>query len=658
MLYTAVCSFDLPKIHRLIDCLRKTGFNGEINLTITHAHNQNKQEIKEALDKISSHLVFDFDLVEVDSALWRFGTQRCFLSHQWEYIEKIANKYPNEWILRTDSFDVLFQKNPEEIVNKANDKDIFVGKEGISFKDSVCNQGWIPEEHKDKFKSKDVICSGVVIAKGKALANIAENIQKQQTFADQPEFNLALYELEKEEYNIIDTKDIWNAHEKQLTSAYKKGKIKHNNHTPAILHFNGGEWNENKNEFPLNLHPKVLMNVIYTEKNSANLANRIVKENKFKDYPTITAYISTKNRHHQTLELTVLSIINNTHKVDELIIIDDNKPLHPYNKDVLYSHLKNHAESNYISFNVIEGQHKNQVFNHEAVRKTCASDLILRIDDDVILEPNVIEKCINILKHNENIGALGVRCFFTNAIHAAPAYASNKLEDIFIAQNKAWFDSLATYSGYEYEDIEIEHLYGGAFFYRRIAGVTCPYELDTKKGFREETIFTNRMFSQGWKLAIARDAYAYHYQMPKEAPGSPQMVEEEKNDWLYDENVFKAYVDAQGLQRRNILFLHAMHGIGDQIILARLMPEIIEKYKEKSIVLVCSKPEIFEEFKSKCDLIIIRNMQHFQFMCKNYGVDMNSLSVYHEGASKNHTNPHAHIEDAYRAIYDIQKEIT
>ena len=662
MIYTAVVSFEPHKIYRLIESLCLTGYDDRIHLTIVRAHHEDEVMVLAVMNKITSHfnstygVNFTFDPVEKDGSCWRFGTEKCFLSFQHTYLEQLALDNPEEYILRTDGFDILFQTDPRNIIPPDHNPDtILVGYEGMNFEQSECNMGWLYPNSDELFdkclKGKPVICSGAYLAKGKLLSGVEHLFTRQLTMADQPEFMVIIRELEAEgKLKIQETSEFTHLHDKQHNCTYHHGVVLRNGKPPAVLHFNGGEWATPPDlPFPLNMQPKQVMNIIHPEQVASNKVNRLINNHPNAGKPTISAYISTKDRHTQTLSLAIMSVIQQTQRPDELIILDDSDPAYDYQNDPVFGHLAQHALKRGIAFNGAEGKKKGQVFNHEHVRTTCTSDYIIRLDDDVVLDADCFKELIECLESDVEIGAVGARVMWPNNIGGAPALASNNIELIKVAQNRQWYTEKLD------EQVvteDIDHLYGACFAIRRLAGVETPYELNTKKCFREETIFTNRMIQKGWKLGISTNATATHYQMPKGQSKDPKT---EADDWAYDEQVFHAHLDLHSIKLREVRPIHGFHGIGDGLILRRIMPEILAKNKDKLVIIGTPRPDMFADFLGE-DVIAVNDMNFLASVCQQNEIDVNSLSVYHEGCSKLHLDPHLHIEDAYRAIYKLDEE--
>ena len=118
----------------------------------------------------------------------------------------------------------------------------------------------------------------------------------------------------------------------------------------------------------------------------------------------ILCSISTKGRTHTTLPLALSSVINQTRKPDRIIIMDDNPEPEDLRELSVYKHLFFMMEHKGIEWAVIYGHRKGQHHNHQYAN-TLGVPWVWRVDDDVILEPQVLE---NLACHiQDDVGAIG-----------------------------------------------------------------------------------------------------------------------------------------------------------------------------------------------------------------------------------------------------------
>ena len=120
---------------------------------------------------------------------------------------------------------------------------------------------------------------------------------------------------------------------------------------------------------------------------------------------TITCVISTKNRSHTTLPMTIMAVCNQSVKPNHLIIYDDGDFKPGLDKDPIYSKLFATISACGISWEYKYGHKAGQVANHIQSIKDSPTELIWRLDDDNIPEYNVLESLLNCI--TDNVGAVG-----------------------------------------------------------------------------------------------------------------------------------------------------------------------------------------------------------------------------------------------------------
>ena len=126
----------------------------------------------------------------------------------------------------------------------------------------------------------------------------------------------------------------------------------------------------------------------------------------------VTVEISTKNRYH-TLYLTLWSILSQTYKPEHVLIFDDNDKPKDLLQDDVYKNIFNIFKNKNITFQIEKGARKGQVINHQKALSLVQTELIWRIDDDNIVEPNVLENLIKNIQ-TKDVGAVGCSILHTN----------------------------------------------------------------------------------------------------------------------------------------------------------------------------------------------------------------------------------------------------
>jgi glycosyltransferase involved in cell wall biosynthesis len=239
----------------------------------------------------------------------------------------------------------------------------------------------------------------------------------------------------------------------------------------------------------------------------------------------VSVYVSTKNRYYTTLIPCLISIMNQTKKVDELLIFDDSDDQLDLRNDHTYSCIFRTLDQKGISWKFIFGEKKGQVLNHQKALYECKNEWLWRLDDDEIAEQDALEKMSSIIQ--DNTGAVG--CLIldpqTNIQSLPPNISDNKIKDILCGQNIQW---------YKFHDIkEVEHLYS-SFIFRKEAMKGCYCDKLSEVGHREESIATHNLYRKGFKLLINPNTIIWHWRNPQ---GGIRSYQDEKY-WRHDEEIF------------------------------------------------------------------------------------------------------------------------
>lgn len=323
----------------------------------------------------------------------------------------------------------------------------------------------------------------------------------------------------------------------------------------------------------------------------------------------ILCSISTKGRYETTLPLAILSVIQQTKKVDKLVIFDDNDDPKDLRNNHVYQNLFSLLESKQISWEVIFGQKKGQHFNHQTANKF-DYDWVWRIDDDNFPEANVLE---NLCKYiDDDVGAIAGSVIIPGHFFNTQA-STGKIEDIDHESNIQW--------NYVSEVKEVEHLHC-SFLYR--AGIVDYNLALTKVAHREETLFSYELKKKGYKLLVVPDAVTWHTKNPSGGIRSQNDV----NFYDHDEKIFRNII---GLSESTVVVLNG--GMGDHIVFKRVLKDI-------------KNPVVFS-----CYPQIIPGRSIGEAMAL-FG-DIEKYNVY---AKMDQWNWKDSLENAYRKLYNVQNE--
>ena len=286
---------------------------------------------------------------------------------------------------------------------------------------------------------------------------------------------------------------------------------------------------------------------------------------------TILCSVTTRNRYDYLFHC-LQSVAAQTKKPDKVVIYDDTPAEkrmdvreHPIGKVVLKS-----LKENDIAWEVCFGSGQGQHINHERANKA-GYDLVWRIDDDCIAEPNVLE---GLLSHmGPTVGAVGGAVYNPNT--PSPG-GSGKFLDMFDTAHIQWAPNQGIH--------EVEHLYS-SFLYR--ANVTHYKQIMSPVSFHEESIFTYKMRLNGWKLIVDTNYKTYH--LYANTGGT-----RDHNEWAYnwDRKEFKDFIESDW----RIKMIYLGIGLGDNLAFKNILPDLKKKYKH--IIIGTMYPEVFED----CDV--------------------------------------------------------
>jgi len=241
--------------------------------------------------------------------------------------------------------------------------------------------------------------------------------------------------------------------------------------------------------------------------------------------------------------------MNQTRKVDKLIIYDDNDEPKDMRQEHLYKYFFQMLNIKGIAWEWLFAKKKGQHHIHQMANMR-GFDWVWRVDDDAIPEPNVLE---NLLKYvADDVGAVG------GSVLTPPQNEKNnatgKIDRINSEPNIQW--------GQIDEVKEVEHLHC-TFLYR--SGVH-DYNLGLSRvAHREETLFTFGLHQKGYKILVVPNAVTWHLKNPKGGIRS----ETKQEMFEHDEQIFKNV-----LQFRSSTIVVLNCGLGDHIVFSHVLPSI------------------------------------------------------------------------------------
>ena len=300
----------------------------------------------------------------------------------------------------------------------------------------------------------------------------------------------------------------------------------------------------------------------------------------------VTAYTSTKDRYFSTLPSMLLSIINQTLLPKKIVIFDDGeqKNLTEYG---LYQNIFSLIEAKNIKWEVIFGQKKGQVFNHQTMLEIAQTPFIWRIDDDDYVEPNVLETLLSHFKKDNSIGLVGCLVIDPKIRKNLPILASNKIEDIYLGMNIQW------YLHEEKRIIDVDHLYNSFLINVDIGRKSGGYFTNLSPAcHREETIFSYRIKRAGYRVVVDNSMIIWHL---KESQGGIRAYSRNPEFWNYDEKQFSKIMAEWNIVPNKYKFIVLENGAGDHVAFKFILPKVREKFNDHKLILATCYPEIFDD---------------------------------------------------------------
>jgi len=302
----------------------------------------------------------------------------------------------------------------------------------------------------------------------------------------------------------------------------------------------------------------------------------------------ITVGIPTKNR-YDTLSHTLLSIAMQSMKPYEVIIVDDSDNPIDIRTIPVYLYILKMFDDYGIKWTVLFGDKLGQHHSHQKVQNAAEGDLIFRIDDDCVAEPEVLRKLYSVMRR-EKVGAVAPAVLMPNA-GDLPMGMKNTMKGISTHPNAQWFIGHGISSA--------EHLYS-CFLYRK--GIV-NYDLNLSTvAHREETIFSHSIYREGYHLFVNHDARVWHF---REDTGGIRTFQHKPELWAHDEKIFHGYLAKWGVST-DVKYVVLDNGLGDHYAFKNILPEIRKKHKK--IVIACCYPEVFHD-EEGLDLLSIAQIK-------------------------------------------------
>ena len=260
--------------------------------------------------------------------------------------------------------------------------------------------------------------------------------------------------------------------------------------------------------------------------------------------------VATRGRYFTTLPLVLNAIINQSKRVDKLVIFDDNDEPQDMRKEMIYSYFFQMLDVKGIAWEWLYADKKGQHHIHQRAN-TMGYEWVWRCDDDAIPEPNVLEMLYYYTE--DGVGAVG-GSVLTPPYMPDTGSVTGLIDSIDSEPNIQW--------GIIKEEKHVDHLHC-TFLYR--AGV-CEYNLGLSRvAHREETIFTYGLHQKGYKILAVPNAITWHMKNPEGGIRS----ETKKEMYDHDEHIFRNILRCRD---KTIVVLNC--GLGDHLVFSHVLPSI------------------------------------------------------------------------------------
>ena len=236
--------------------------------------------------------------------------------------------------------------------------------------------------------------------------------------------------------------------------------------------------------------------------------------------PRITFCINTRDRQEYLL-ITLSSLLSQTYQEWDLIIVDCSHVPCINNEAVsrLLTVTKRYGHDvHYEAEKVIGIPH-----SYEKMRKLSKTDFFVRQEDDIWMEPEMLERAVDVMMNDPELGAVG---FMTPDYRITYGVSAPSQENF--GTGFRWVTGHADAPqlprvlepGDGQGNVILEdmiyyvcNLHGGALIRQEAAeqvGGFCTHLTPT--GHREETLFYGRLFFAGWNLAVRSTSRLWHFE--------------------------------------------------------------------------------------------------------------------------------------------------
>ena len=179
----------------------------------------------------------------------------------------------------------------------------------------------------------------------------------------------------------------------------------------------------------------------------------------------------------------------------------------------------------------------------------------MRLDDDVILQPDYIEKLFEVINSGYDIASGIIPLMAYPEIKREVRVLGDEINKVIIDNegNLTYFGDDCGYSYIENKIISAGHFRSSALYKSEINKITYPDNL-SKYGFREESFFSLKTKALGYKIGIHTGAIAYHIQTQSGGGRQYSTIEAiQQDDLTFVKWIKKKYLQGEFKWKDNLL---------------------------------------------------------------------------------------------------------